>query len=112
MREEDFQCVFLDYLLPDGTGLDFVEEVRKFNQITPVIIVTSQKDDKIVIEAMRKGASDYITKSLYTSEGLRLALQNALKTFDLEKLKEENTVEVQRNVEQLNEAQRMPQTGY
>src|SRR5687768_6576693 len=56
----EYDCIFLDYNLPGGSGLELLKYIRKNNNQSPVIIVTSQGDEKIAVEAMKNGASDYI----------------------------------------------------
>jgi CheY-like chemotaxis protein/DNA-directed RNA polymerase subunit RPC12/RpoP len=55
--------IFLDYRLPDMTGLQVLEEMKKENVKTPVIFVTGQGNEKTAVEALKRGALDYIVKS-------------------------------------------------
>ena len=52
--------VILDVNLPDDTGLNFCEELRKSNTI--VVMLSSMQDSNYILEAFSKGADDYITK--------------------------------------------------
>jgi signal transduction histidine kinase/CheY-like chemotaxis protein/HPt (histidine-containing phosphotransfer) domain-containing protein len=74
-----FDCIFLDYNLPDCTGLEFFDSNRSIINHTPVIIVTSHGDEKLAVEAMRMGACDYISKKLITPEGVAQSIRYALK---------------------------------
>jgi DNA-binding response OmpR family regulator len=58
-----YDLIFLDYKLPDMTGLQVLEEMKKENVKTPVIFVTGQGNEKIAVEALKRGALDYIVKS-------------------------------------------------
>src|SRR6185436_19538862 len=75
----EYDCIFLDYNLPGGSGLELLKYIRQHNNPSPVIIVTSQGDEKIAVEAMKKGASDYIPKNLLSAEGLAQSLRFVLK---------------------------------
>jgi len=63
--------VLLDINLPDGNGLEFLEAITQCrsaiaqtypNPKLPVIVMTSQTDTRILLDAMKKGASDYLLK--------------------------------------------------
>jgi len=57
-------AVLLDLKLPDGTGLEFLERLREEDAQIPVIMITGHSDMQSTIEAMRRGAVDYIRKPL------------------------------------------------
>jgi len=44
---EDFDCIFLDYSLPDGSGLELLKYLREHGNTSPVIMVTSQAMRKL-----------------------------------------------------------------
>jgi DNA-binding response OmpR family regulator len=54
--------ILLDWMLPDGQGVDLLRELRKTNGSTPIILLTSRSDlvDKVL--GLEMGANDYITK--------------------------------------------------
>jgi two-component system cell cycle response regulator len=56
-----FDLILTDYNLPDGSGMDLLEEIRK-RCATPVIMVTGENVGHIAAEAIRKGATDYVVK--------------------------------------------------
>lgn len=66
----EYDCIFLDYNLPGGTGLELLKEIRSAGNQSPIIIVTSQGDEKIAVEAMKNGANDYIPKNLLSGDGI------------------------------------------
>jgi two-component system, sensor histidine kinase and response regulator len=82
--EEDFDCVFLDYRLPDQDGLTFIKTMRQTGDKTPVIVLTSQGDEQIAVELMKAGASDYLPKSKISPETLALVLRNAVRVYRAE----------------------------
>lgn len=69
-KDKEYDCIFLDYNLPGGTGLELLKEIRKSGNESPIIIVTSQGDEKIAVEAMKNGANDYIPKNFLSGEGI------------------------------------------
>lgn len=58
----DFDVIILDWMLPDGQGLDLLREIRATGSHTPVIMLTARTDliDKVL--GLETGANDYMTK--------------------------------------------------
>lgn len=56
-----FDIILSDYNLPDGLGLELLDEIRK-RCSTPVIMVTGENVGQIAIEAIKRGATDYVVK--------------------------------------------------
>ncbi len=56
--------IVLDLQLPDGTGLDLFERVRAADPKRPVVFITAHGTTETTIEAMKRGAFDYLTKPL------------------------------------------------
>ncbi len=58
----------LDWMLPDGQGIDFLKEIRAKNIFTPVIMLTARADliDKVL--GLESGANDYLTKPFESRE--------------------------------------------
>ena len=54
--------VVLDINLPDGNGLDFLQEIKAASPSLPVIMLTANDTDMDIVEGLEKGADDYITK--------------------------------------------------
>jgi len=58
---DQFDVILSDYNLPDGSGMQLLEEIRK-RCSTPLIMVTGENVGTIAAEAIRKGATDYVVK--------------------------------------------------
>lgn len=54
--------VLLDINLPDGSGLDFLKELKAADSIRPVILLTANDTDMDIVTGLEQGADDYITK--------------------------------------------------
>jgi len=62
LRGNIYDIILLDYRLPDGTGLDALSELVHQGTETPVVMITGQGDERLVVKAMQMGASDYLVK--------------------------------------------------
>ena len=60
-RPNDFQLLIIDINLPDGSGLDFLRELRR-NDNVPVILLTANDMEIDIVSGLESGADDYITK--------------------------------------------------
>lgn len=84
-QKHNIDGIFLDYLLPDIDGIEFLQELHNFSKLTnfPVVMLTGQGNQAIAVQAMKAGASDYIIKGKVTPEELRLAINSAIDKFNL-----------------------------
>ena len=85
LLKEEPQIVLLDIDLPDGSGLDFLKEIKKKFPEIIVVMVTGNVDVKSTISALRGGAYDFISKPIHLEE-LRVTLRNS---FETQKLRRE-----------------------
>ena len=69
-------CVLLDYRLPDGDGVSLLPVFLE--RFIPVIVTTGVESPEVIVEAMRKGAQDYLVKSQITRTSLTHAIQQAI----------------------------------
>ncbi len=73
-----FQLVLLDVVLPDGSGLDALKEIRSSYRDAVVIMITAHGKMESTIEAMKEGAYDYIEKP-FDIEELKLVVDKAFR---------------------------------
>ncbi len=52
----------IDYMLPDGDGLDLLRSLRALDSGTPIVILTGHGSIDLAVQAMREGADDFVTK--------------------------------------------------
>ena len=66
MEAQTVDLVLLDWNMPRLSGIDFLKQVRSMDQYKelPIIMVTSESSKINVIEALKHGATDYITKPI------------------------------------------------
>ncbi|MDD0853448.1 response regulator transcription factor [Halobacteriovorax sp. GB3] len=82
----DIELVVLDWMLPDGQGIDFLKELRGEGNTVPVIMLTARADliDKVI--GLETGANDYMTKPFEPREliaRMRVQLRNPAPHSDI-----------------------------
>ncbi len=85
LKENTFDCVFLDYRLPDYNGLELVKQIQALEVRVPLIVLTGQGDEQVAVEIMKAGASDYLSKSWLSPERLWNVLRNAIRVYQAER---------------------------
>ena len=84
LDQRAFNLVVLDVKLPDRDGVQLLETIKNRSTETPVIMMSGYGTTQNAIEAMRKGALDYITKP-FRQEQILLTVEKALKFRRLQK---------------------------
>ena len=87
IKENDFDVVITDIQMPRSNGLDVLDAVNKIRPRTPVVMMTAYASAETAVEAMKKGAYDYISKP-FNIEDLQLIIKNAV---EKKRLADENT---------------------
>ena len=80
-REPDL--VLCDLMLPDGSGLDLLREIKSQNPSIAVIMITAHTSTKSAVEALKAGAHDYIAKPFDIDE-LKIIVSKAVERKELE----------------------------
>ncbi len=83
-RRERPDLIILDIIMPGISGLEVLKIIREHDLLVPVIVLTATKMVKPAVEAMKVGATDYITKP-FDIEELRLIIRKSFKTSSLER---------------------------
>ena len=78
-----FDLSFVDLRLGASLGLDLLPELRAQSPSTPIVIITANASVDSVVETMKRGAADYITKP-FTPAQIRLVIQRVIRFRDLE----------------------------
>jgi phosphoserine phosphatase RsbU/P len=94
-KQEHVDCILLDYDLPELSGLEFLKRLVDEEGLLrpPVVMVTGRGNERIAVEALKGGASDYLVKSEITQENLYRAVRNAVEKEDIRKrLTEQRTL--------------------
>ena len=67
-KDEDFDCIILDRMLPLKEGVEVCKELRKSNIKTPIIMLTAKSGVNDKVEGLDAGADDYLAKPFSLDE--------------------------------------------
>ena len=86
IHEKSYDLILMDVRMVEVSGLEALSEIKSFNPAIPIIIMTAYSSVETAVEALKKGAYDYLSKPLDFDE-LELAIGRAM---DHTRLKVEN----------------------
>ncbi len=82
LQKEIFAFALVDIKMPRLSGLQLLDKIREIDKNIPIIIMTAQNSMKNAIEAMKRGAYDYITKPFDLDE-LEIIIDRAVESRKL-----------------------------
>ena len=77
MRRHEVDLVMLDHRMPGETGIDVLPRLMAVDSSLVVVLATAVRDVRMAVEAMRRGAYDYLTKP-FDVEEIRLVVRRGL----------------------------------
>jgi K+-sensing histidine kinase KdpD len=90
-QQSPIDVLLLDFQLPDLSGLEFLDELKTqlspaldLAATLPVIMLTGNGDETIAVQAMKRGAQDYLLKNHLPAETLQRAVRNAVQQARLQ----------------------------
>ena len=83
--EFEFDCVLMDYNMPQMDGLSLAKMLRANSPYLPLVMVTGVGDETLAADAVRSGVSDYIPKSRINPDSVRRAVSRAIHENEQEK---------------------------
>lgn len=78
LKKGDEDVIILDVQLPDGFGPDLLPEISSLPNRPPVILITAFAEVEMAVEAMKKGAHDFLVKPITDFESLNTSLSKAV----------------------------------
>jgi predicted DNA binding protein/CheY-like chemotaxis protein/GAF domain-containing protein len=78
LTESDVDVILLDLGLPESTGLDTLATVADETEFVPIVVLTGLRDEQVGIEAIQRGAQDYLVKDDVASELLVQSIHHAI----------------------------------
>jgi signal transduction histidine kinase len=97
-------CVLLDYSLPGASGFEILDRLRAAQVDVPVIMLTGIGDEELVIESVRRGAHDYLSKAKLEPELLASKIRTALALHAASRRTRAVEAELRESVDQLQRA--------
>lgn len=79
IRQEEPDALLLDIMLPEANGLEVATQVRALDSKLPVIFITAMNDSDTAIDAMTRGAYDYLLKPL-DKQDIQDVVERAIET--------------------------------
>ncbi|MDI6732556.1 MAG: sigma-54 dependent transcriptional regulator [Planctomycetota bacterium] len=68
VEEENFDCILLDLKMPGQDGMETLNQIKNLKPETPVVIITGFGTVDTAVDALKKGAYDYVQKPFYNEE--------------------------------------------
>jgi signal transduction histidine kinase len=91
----NFDCVILDYNMPQIDGLSVAQKLRPRFPYLPLVLVTSVGDEMLAAHALRSGVSDYIPKSRINSDSIHRTIARAMHVSEQSRVIEEQRNELE-----------------
>jgi PAS domain S-box-containing protein len=84
LRLQKPDCILLDYHLPDMTGIEFMTGALDGDELPcAILMITGQGNEQVAVDAMKRGALDYIVKGEISQKILQRAITNSIAQFRL-----------------------------
>ena len=77
-EREAFDLVLLDVKMPGMDGLEVLGRLRSMNETLPIVMISAHGTPGTAVDAIRRGALDFLEKPFESTERLRVTIQNAL----------------------------------
>lgn len=106
LGNQSFHAILLDLSLPDSQGLDTIGKVAAMAPEMPIVVLTGIADARIVPEAVRAGAQDYLLKGQCDGAAIARAIQYAIDRKEIEQQLREQQRELEKKNQELEEIKR------
>src|SRR5215471_6673919 len=84
LESENFDVLLTDFRLPNEDGMKLISRAKSLSRPPVCILMTAYGSEEIAVEAMRRGADDYIAKGRMQIDELEMRIARALRRQNLE----------------------------
>jgi len=84
LKEDNHDIVLLDLSLPDSLGIEACERIRAECPSIPIVVLTGLDDEDVALEALQRGAQDYLVKGQFVDCLLIRSLRHAIERQRIE----------------------------
>jgi len=102
LKNDAFDCIIMDYKLPDGDGLLLLKMIKSLNIDTPVISLSGYGDEQLVVEMMHAGAADYVSKDFLNSDAIIRSVDTVTRVYNAEQERKRAEQKVKESNETIN----------
>ncbi|MDA0589300.1 MAG: ATP-binding protein [Planctomycetota bacterium] len=107
--EGEFDIVLLDLSLPDSHGLESLESVMEIAPEVPVVVLSGLQDEQTAVEAVKRGAQNFLTKGKFEADllarSILYAIQRKRLELNLQRAHDELEERVEERTEQIRQMQ-------
>ena len=96
-KEDNFDIVLTDIKMPDMSGIELLEKIHAVNREVPVILMTAYAELNAAVEAVKKGAFDFLIKP-YETDYLTRTIQRAVKYYRLIQMEKNYKIRLEEDV--------------
>jgi signal transduction histidine kinase len=111
LQTQEFDVALLDLTLPDSDGIESLDTLIKCSPELPVVVLTNTSDDQLSLEAVRRGAQDYLVKRQVNLDllvrSVRYAIERKQNATALQAINESLELRVAERTKELEETNQL-----
>lgn len=93
-HQQVFDIVLLDLSLPDSFGLETITRFQMIHPGIPIVVLTGMDDEMVGLEALRRGAQDYLVKGEFDDRLLKRVIRYSIERWQLQRVTQQQSVAI------------------